>query len=127
MSIRDNATKRKAVYPIRLYKRGKGVGNWDEVRLKPLNKAISEQGFKDAEFFPNLPHRLVVELIWPKINKVEERNCQTHIWETLKMCFVSKFWLTFVDQCNVILDLHCSFILKQTTAEKVAAPGWFKH
>ena len=120
-------TKRKAVLLLRLYERGSRGDEWLEGRLIPLNEAIPERGFEDAEFIPNLPNRLVVELIWPKIIKDKDKNSKEPIKEALKMRFVSKFWLRFVDHSDVMLDQNCKFILKCTVAERAAAPGWFRN
>jgi hypothetical protein len=121
------ATKRKAVLPLRLYERGLRGDEWLEGRLTPLNEAIPERGFEDAEFIPNLPNRLVVELIWQKIIKGKDKNSQEPIKEALKMRFMSKFWLKFVDHSDVMLNQHCKFILKRTVAERAAAPSRFRH
>jgi hypothetical protein len=43
------------------------------------------------------------------------------------MRFVSKFWLKFVDHSDVMLDLHCKFILKRIIAKRAAAPSRFRH
>jgi hypothetical protein len=40
------------------------------------------------------------------------------------MSFVSKIWLTFVDQSDVLLDMHCSQILKRTDDERAASRTW---
>jgi hypothetical protein len=107
------ATKRKAIFPKRLYERGwSGRKSDEEVRLKTLNEAILESGFEDAKFIPNMPNCLVVELIWSKICKDQKEDCQLYFWEALKMRSISKFWLTFVDQTDIVLDLYYSFILK---------------
>jgi hypothetical protein len=91
--------------------------------LTPLNEDIPERGFKDVEFILNLPNRLIVELIWPNIIKGEEKNSQVPIKEALKMRFLSIFWLTI----DVILDMHCSYILKRSAAQRAAAPGRFRY
>jgi hypothetical protein len=122
------ATKRKAAFPARLYERGWTGGDPDEaLTLKPLNEAIPERGFQDAEFIPGLPNRLVADLIWPKICKNQDEGRDWNFREALKMRSVSKFWVTFIDQTDVVLDMHCSFILKKSTAERAAAPGRFRH
>jgi hypothetical protein len=121
--LQKMATKRKAVVPPRLYERGGDRGEREEGRLTPLNEVIPERGFQDAEFIPNLPNQLVLELIWPKICKNAKQNCQSPFKEALKMRSLSKFWLTFVDQSDAMLDLHCSCILKRSFAQRAAASG----
>ena len=116
--------KRRYFSPGRLYERG--ISDW-VVRPKPLNEAIPERGFEGVEFIPNLPNQMVVELIWPRISKIEEGNTESHFRQALTMRCLSKFWCTFVDQTDVIVNIHCSFILKKIDAEKVAAPGHFRH
>jgi hypothetical protein len=118
------APKRKYICPGRLYERG--TLDW-AVRPKPLNEAIPERRFEDSKFIPNLPNRLVLEFIWPKNFKEEKRNSQSRFQQVLTMRCLSKFWCTFVDQTNVIVDMHYSFILKKTIAEKAAAPGHFRN
>jgi hypothetical protein len=123
------APKRKGAFPAtRLYDKEWGLGepHW-AAGPKPLNEAIPERGFEDAEFLPNLPNQLFVEYIWPKICKPEEDNKQSHFWQALTMRNLSKFWCTFVEQTDVIVDMHCSFILKKTAVEKAAASGRFRH
>ena len=120
-------TKRKAILPLRLYEQGSRGDEWLEGRLTPLNEAIPERGFEDAEFIPNLPNRLVVELIWPKIIEGEEEDSKEPIKEALKMRFLSKFWLKFVDHSDVMLNQHCKFILKRTASERAIAPGRFRN
>jgi hypothetical protein len=71
------------VLPLRLYERGSCREEWLEGRLTPLNEAIPERGFEDAEFISNLPNRLVVELIWPKIIKGEDKNSQGGVEDAL--------------------------------------------
>jgi hypothetical protein len=122
------ATKRKGVFPERLYKRGWTGGSPDEGRrLKRLTEAIPTRRFEDAEFIPNLPNIVVSELIWPKICKPNEEDPKGHFRQALKMRSVSKFWLAFVDQTDAVLNLHCLFILKKTIAKRAAAPGRFRH
>jgi hypothetical protein len=121
---RDDIPKRKYICPGRLYERG--TLDW-AVQPKPLNEAIPERRFEDSKFIPNLPNWLVLEFIWPKNFKEEKRNSQSHFQQALTMRCLSKFWCTFVDQTNVIVDMHCSFILKKTIAEKAAAPGHFRN
>ena len=86
------ATKRKAFFPERQYERGWTGGDPDKaLTLKPLNKAIPERGFEDAEFIPGLPNRLVADLIWPKVCKNKDEGRDWYFKEALKMRSVSKF------------------------------------
>jgi hypothetical protein len=65
--------------------------------------------------------------IWPRLFKNDKENSQMLFRQTLKMRSLSKFWLTFVDQSDVMLDLHCSVIMKRMAPERATALGSFKH
>jgi hypothetical protein len=49
--------------------------------------------------------------------------CIAQVAEALNMQFVSKFWLTFVDHTDVMVDQQCSLLTKYTGKDRANAPG----
>jgi hypothetical protein len=107
------APKRKYICPGRLYKRG--TLDW-AVRPKPLNEAIPERGFEDSEFIPNLPNRLVVEFIWPKIFKEEKRNSQL-----IHMPGLELFEFTTTSSASQLIN-HCNVRQKGESGGRIVCP-----